>query len=444
MSDEFKFRALPDGEWVQPDSWFLVYEGSLRLKTQEKAGTYISRPLDSGISGCIWHRIVLDSEIPENSALKVSFYTSESEDLEENWSEPLIFKKAKDALLQAEPGRYIRLKIDFLCEGEESPVLRGIKVYYPGTSYLRYLPAIYQEDADSRDFMGLFLSLFESELYDSEEKISRISSYFDPMAAPKDFVPWLASWLSLDLYDILEEDKKREFILRAVEFYKMKGTVEGLASLVSFLTGLKCCVKEYMNNVFRTWGMEHDETDEIINPGGDVINGGCTTFYSETSKTWDESLPKNIGKYRDRLHYVIDTGENGRYAPNFIGLFIFIEKDKKLLVEKDQLPKIINSFLPVFVRVEISVQDLYREICDIGKIDDKYEISITHEFLEKVMGVTGSYNDSTSWKCLCTYGPEHNTHGPKHWTCGPGFECGKTNDLECRTLHTGLRVEHPI
>jgi phage tail-like protein len=230
MNNEFEFRVLTREDWGKGtrDGLKIREDGGLEL--EDRDGSYTSEPLDSGIVGCRWHRIVLDADIPENSTLTVSFYSTENKEGAETWSEPIVFKKSVgDALVQAPPGRYIKLKIDFHREaGEESPVLKQVMLYYPRLSYLRYLPAVYQEESASKEFLERFLSIFESALHDSEETISRIPRYFDPMATQDEFVPWLASWLSLDLYELLElEDKNREFILRAVEFYKQKGTVSG-------------------------------------------------------------------------------------------------------------------------------------------------------------------------------------------------------------------------
>jgi phage tail-like protein len=363
MSNEFKFRALTSEDWKGIKDDTLSYDDGLRLKDNKNDGFYPSKPLDSGISRCHWHRIVIDAYIPVNSTLTISFYTSETEETTNNWTDVIIFKENKDALIQVPNGRYLTLKIDFHREeGVETPVLKQVKVYYPRLSYLRYLPAVYQENAESKEFLERFLSIFESSLYDSEETISRLPMYFDPMAALEDFVPWLASWLSLDLYELLG-DRNREFILRATEFYKQKGTVSGLASFVTFLTGKRCCVKEYMNNVFRSYGMEHEEETENIDISTCKKNieksePACTKFDRRTSLTVDTTnsdLLANMGKYCDEVHYVVDTSQSGRYFPNVIGIFIILPLGDKLEVDKEDLHKIINSFLPVFVRAEINI-----------------------------------------------------------------------------------------
>ena len=433
MSDEFKFRALTSEDWKDIVDESLTGEAGLRLKGDIKDGFFISKPLDSGIVDCRWHRIVLDADIPENSTLTVSFYSTEIKEGAETWSETIVFKKSVgDALVQVPPGRYIKLKIDFYREeGEESLVLRQVKIYYPRLSYLRYLPAVYQEESASKEFLERFLSVFESALHDSEETISRIPRYFDPLATQDEFVPWLASWLSLDLYELLEEkNKNREFILRAVEFYKQKGTVSGIAALVSFLTGKKCCVKEYMNIVFRSYGMEHEGegivdssecSEDIERTAENII---CTKFHRETSKTVDTAKPDllaNMGKYCDEVHYVTETSKDGRYSPHVIGLFIFLDAGESLVIEEGELRKIINSFLPVFVRAEIiTVEGPFKEEYAISRIIDGYKDIVDSFLKEEYKGMQEVYKDRVNWNWLCTYNDKDN---------------GRTNDLKYRTPH---------
>jgi phage tail-like protein len=172
-------------------------------------------------------------------------------------------------------------------------------------SLIQYLPEIYRQQAPGKesDFLERFLSIFD-QLFDTlHDRIAAVHEYFDPDTVPDestdDFIPWLAQWLSLDLYELLGE-KNREFILKAVEFYKKKGTVDGISKLVELLTGKKCCVKEYMNNVFRTYGMEHVK-DPLIETSPDEEEK-CKTFYHKTSwtvNTADRSLLEKMGTHED-------------------------------------------------------------------------------------------------------------------------------------------------
>ncbi len=419
---EFGFRALTGEDWKFLDEEALEGGGGLlRLKEGESEASHAFASLDSGIPGCRWHRAVLDAEIPENSTIAIAFRTSDAAGTGGVWSDPLsvVFKEAGDCLIQAPAGQYLRIEVRLQRQGRDTPLLRGLKAYYPRRSYLRYLPAAYQKDEASRDFLERFLSVFESRLYQSEETISRIPSYFDPLAAPDDFVPWLAGWLSLDLYELLGE-KNREFILRAVEFYKKKGTLSGLAELVSFLTGRRCCVKEYMNNVFRSYGMEHGEDEETME------REGCERLRRRASRTVDTGdldLVAKMDSYFDQVHYTNDFSENSRYSQNSIGLFIFLLPGQELEMDEVELRKIMESFLPVFVRVcHITTVESLGESFDLNGVEVRYAAHL-HSFHEERLGeVEGVYRDAASWSRLYTCRKDENSNDPAHRTAHSGLD----------------------
>src|SRR5439155_14541872 len=70
-----------------------------------------------------------------------------------------------------------------------------------------------------------------------EDILDIVHTYFDPLESPKEFIPWLAGWTAM----ILEEDwaleKKRKLIKKAIELYKIRGTVKGLKLFISMFTG---------------------------------------------------------------------------------------------------------------------------------------------------------------------------------------------------------------
>jgi phage tail-like protein len=173
-------------------------------------------------------------------------------------------------LFRKNTGRYLWLKLALSTVDENlSPSINHMKVLYPRESYLRYLPAIYQEnpigqeDPVSRDFLERFLSIFETVFYDFETRIYDIFKYFDPDTAEmniyeiykyldyetakdksKDFLNWLASWFNIAVEDEWDENIKRRFIRDAYKLYKQKGTLSGIEKLIEIYTGKKPLIRE--------------------------------------------------------------------------------------------------------------------------------------------------------------------------------------------------------
>ena len=104
-------------------------------------------------------------------------------------------------------------------------------------SYLRYLPATYQENEKGREFLERFLSMFESMSYDMEHTIKRLTKYFDPQAVEKEFLNWLASWMGIIYDENWPEQSKRELIKRAYQLYKIRGTIDGLKEIIKLYSG---------------------------------------------------------------------------------------------------------------------------------------------------------------------------------------------------------------
>jgi len=157
-----------------------------------------------------------------------------------------------DMLFRENTRRYLWIKISLSTVDENlSPSINQMKVLYPRGSYLRYLPAIFQEnpigqeDPVSRDFLERFLSIFETVFYDLETKIYDIYKYFDPDTIDsKDFLKWFASWLNTAIEDEWDENIKRRFIRDAYTLYKQKGTLSGIEKLIEIYTGKKPLIIE--------------------------------------------------------------------------------------------------------------------------------------------------------------------------------------------------------
>lgn len=218
--------------------YFLKYTRKNRFneKTSLYSGDAVRR-FDSGRDDTYWHRIKLDFVFPAHGTqVQVSYFATNNKDIGEedvHWSTPPLANPG-DALLDGGDikGRYLWMKITLIGTEYDSPGVRSVRVYFPRMSYLRYLPAIYQEDGPSKEFLERFLSLFESFFVDIEEEIDGITKYFDPQGVPARYLSWLGSWLAIEADETWTESRKRELIKKAPALYKMRGTREGLMEIL--------------------------------------------------------------------------------------------------------------------------------------------------------------------------------------------------------------------
>jgi phage tail-like protein len=245
-----------------------------RLEAQaalESDGYYYSEPLDSRIYRCPWHRILIRASIKAGTYLRVDTFTSEAPKTpaeiqslpEARWATGQLHTRPGDedwdCLIQSPPGRYLWLRLAFFGNGALTPVVQQVKVYYPRASSLQYLPAVYQQDPESANFLDQFLSIFDTIREGIADQIGDIARYFDPAATPtdeggsngQDFLSWLASWLGLTLERHWPEEKRRQLLAKAHRLYALRGTAEGLRMHVELYTGVEPRILEHFR--LRRW-----------------------------------------------------------------------------------------------------------------------------------------------------------------------------------------------
>lgn len=139
---------------------------------------------------------------------------------------------SQDILLADATGRYLTVAIELLGTPTASPLVDSVRAYCPRQSYLRYMPELYQQDQESAAFLEQFLSVFETSFTDVQSEIEAITRYFDPSGSPTESLDWLEGWLAADEYRDWPESARREYLARAPELYKMRGTRRGLRELI--------------------------------------------------------------------------------------------------------------------------------------------------------------------------------------------------------------------
>jgi len=124
------------------------------------------------------------------------------------------------------------------------------------SSYMQYLPALFQQEADEpgANFLSRFLLAFEWVLSGPppgeplprgfEQVADRLHYLFDPgpdavdgQRAPEEFLPWLARWVALTLRQDWTSDERRRLIGQVVPLYRLRGTRAGLGAMLAAYSG---------------------------------------------------------------------------------------------------------------------------------------------------------------------------------------------------------------
>ncbi|HSF43583.1 MAG TPA: phage tail protein [Thermoanaerobaculia bacterium] len=243
-----------------------VLEPAVAFETE---GSYRSQALDSRLYRCPWHRVVLAGRVERGTRIRVETFTSEAEKsdeeiellTEDRWQLAAVHAGVEagewDCLVQSPPGRYLWLRLTFEGDGAATPVLGHVRVEYPRSSSLERLPAVYQEDAESRAFLDRWLSIFDTLSAEVAGTLDDLPRLFDPEAAPagedggQDFLTWLAGWMGLALDRHLPLERRRRLLAEAHRLYRLRGTLEGLKLHLELYTGIEPRVLEHFR--LRRW-----------------------------------------------------------------------------------------------------------------------------------------------------------------------------------------------
>jgi phage tail-like protein len=156
------------------------------------------------------------------------------------------------------------------------------------SEYLRFLPALFQQD----DLMGRFLMLFGSFWRPLEHQIDDLWLYFDPRLTPAEFLPWLASWLSLVLDESWPEEKQRQLIRSAIFLYRKRGTKRGLEEFLTIYSGAKPDIVEYRAYDFRLG------SEARLGPGIALGKGNVAHTFTVTLRLPSIAVP--LGEKEDK------------------------------------------------------------------------------------------------------------------------------------------------
>ncbi len=263
FNDEFWEQGFKYGcEYTEENGLSISRDNAMLKGTNNTIKTiYISKSLDSCQIEMIWNRIKIDLELPEDSMVSLSYFTSD--EMYVKYNDEVIFldeyindtkisvvdklsfldgfwiqeiKNPKDIFLSRAKGRYMWFKIEMVLRNKNFPKVKGLKIEFGQESFISYLPDFYSNNQENSDFLKRFLGIYQNMILDLQEEINNVSKYMDSDYVDKDFLQWLSEWSAIDDTYIWTEGKLRKFVKKSFSLYKLKGTKEGLKQIIELYT----------------------------------------------------------------------------------------------------------------------------------------------------------------------------------------------------------------
>ena len=118
------------------------------------------------------------------------------------------------------------------------------------------LPALFQDDSFAQRLTGAF----DDMLAPVFSTLDNFEAYLDAWLSPEDFLDWLGAWVGLELDEALSLERRRQFVARAHELFRVRGTLAGLRSHLETFTGAKVEIED-------TGGVKTSTTADSALPG---------------------------------------------------------------------------------------------------------------------------------------------------------------------------------
>ena len=294
----------PRGLWrIWPDGGFV------------SKGSFTTQALDSDIDACQWHRILLRANFipgrgvatnvgtgavqPGVASIEIATYTSGTPEA----TKQLLAANAipwrvdvyggdpdPDCLVQNEPGRYLWLRVTLGGNGAISPRVSSARLFFPRQSYLEHLPAIYQDDQQSRRFLERFLSIFQTEFDDIDQRIDRLWLLLDPLSTKPEYLQWLAGWVGLVIDPDWTPDQLRQRIRQAYARHLVRGTPKGIEQAINDYVELPAQAKVLEHFRLRQWAT----VSPAAQANGDRQFWTGVAALDGTRRVWSRSFYKRL------------------------------------------------------------------------------------------------------------------------------------------------------
>lgn len=175
------------------------------------------------------------------------------------------------------------------------PSVNGHAGRPPVSTYLQYLPAPFHADP----LVGRFLLIPEAILAPIEEMLDSIAFYFDPRLTPAELLPWLATWVGVELDENWPLDRQRELVAWAVRLFRWRGTRRGMREHLRVYTGCAPLIVENSDGL----RLSNDGTlGENASLGLPRRHWLTLTVFATDPATIDERVVRQIIEFQKPAH----------------------------------------------------------------------------------------------------------------------------------------------
>jgi phage tail-like protein len=112
-------------------------------------------------------------------------------------------------------------------------------------SFLHYLPPVLWQETGARpQLLRRILHIFEDSIQSIDKQVDDIPKLFDPWETRSELLPWLASWVALELEAGWSERQSRSLIRNIASIYRQRGTLKGLQKYLRIYVGTNVEIAE--------------------------------------------------------------------------------------------------------------------------------------------------------------------------------------------------------
>jgi phage tail-like protein len=151
---------------------------------------------------------------------------------------------ADDIFVPRDPAIYLFVGALLLSDGTATPVLHQMRADFSPDPLYEHLPAFYRNTAPPTDFMRRLTALYGSVLAEIEEEIGAKAAAVDPLSIGEGDLPWLASWLAVDLDPDAPLAVRRQAIVEAFRNDGRRGTPQGFKAAMLVQAGVHVTIDE--------------------------------------------------------------------------------------------------------------------------------------------------------------------------------------------------------